>query len=160
MRKQADAEIARRQADSAASAARARRAMEAEMAGKAAQLAVKIAARLVAKHPTPAPAADRLRALVAGLPQRSRALLAAAAQGGKLTVASAPALDDAAQQACGEALGKALGVPVLPAFASAPELIAGFELRTESLVVQDNWRDDLSQILENLENADGQQQVS
>lgn len=129
-------------------------AARAETSADAAQLAVDIAARLLARLDGAALQPlflDLLLSAVERLPANDKAALAGAAGG--IALVSAVALDDAGRAAVTQALGKALGGAVTLGFLTDPDLIAGFELRTPHLVVHDDWRFDLASIAEDLKRA-------
>jgi F-type H+-transporting ATPase subunit b len=124
-----------------------RRAAEHDWADSAAQLAVAIAARLMARLDAAAVRAAFLGWLIDGivaLPEAERRSIVAS--GVALEVTSAKALDPAEQADAREAIGKALGGTISLAFNVDPTLIAGVELRGPHLRVSNSWRADLAEI--------------
>jgi F-type H+-transporting ATPase subunit b len=131
--------------------ARARRALEAE----ARQLAVTIAARLLARLPPQAATAallDMLDAWLATLPAATLASLAGT--GETLEVATAAPLDEAAQVSCAAMLRRRLGDGPRLRFMGDPALIAGVELRGPHARLSNTWRADLDRIAEELAKDD------
>lgn len=136
-----------------------RKAMEQAMTGRAGTLAVDIAQKLLETLPpgfATAAVLSGLGAQLAALPQKNRALLAAAARGSGLAVVTAAALDAAQQAACRKTIEDFLGAPATLAFQADAALIAGLEIRGEAITLKANWRDDLARIQQNLANDDGQ----
>lgn len=136
----ATAEAEKQHAEAKAAIARERAATERAIAGEAAELAVTMARRLVARLPadkvTPAFLDDLLAAL-ADLPPERRAVASA-------EVVSAAPLSDADEKAVREAIAERLGVT--PTLRIDPTLIAGFELHAPGLVVTNSWRADLARL--------------
>ena len=151
-RKLLAAETERRHAQGLETVERERKAIEQALAARAAIVAVDIAQRLLAKTPSFSSISkftvltEKLR----NLPVHSRDQFVAAAREGNLTVISAAPLDAPAEEACCNSLGAALGVTAKPAFAIDPALLCGFSLRSDALMLNDNWRDDLAHIMDDL----------
>jgi F-type H+-transporting ATPase subunit b len=128
---------------------RQRRALEAE----ARQLAVTIAARLLARLPPQAATAALLEMLDAWLAALPAADLANLAQG-PLEVATAATLDEPAQAACTAMLQRRLGDGLRLRFVADRSLIAGVELRGPHARLRNTWRADLDRIAEELAKDD------
>jgi F-type H+-transporting ATPase subunit b len=131
--------------------ARQRRALEAE----ARQLAVTIAARLLARVPPQAATAALLEMLdtwLATLPTADLTSLTGPRE--PLEVATAAALDASAQAACTAMLRRRLGDGLRARFITDPSLIAGIELRGPHARLRNTWRADLDRIAEELEKDD------
>jgi F-type H+-transporting ATPase subunit b len=159
MRQAAEAAAAERkklseaaQAEAGEILARARTAAQEEQAAEAAQtsrraadLALDIAAKLLARLPAPCRSSGFLDGLVAeaaALPASTRAQLAAE----ELKLTAADALDDAARAVCRRAISQALGADVTLAFAVDSALIAGLELQGSHVRVRNHLRGDLDLI--------------
>jgi F-type H+-transporting ATPase subunit b len=156
--REAAAAAAQQRSESAQDAARVRQAMEASLTDKAAELAVEIARRLLSKRPMDSAPDLGLAAQLQAMPQRTLTLLSQAAgrQGG-ITIATAHPLDPEAQGKIRDQLEKILGSGADATLVVDPSLIAGFRLRSDALVLNDNWDDDLAQILKDLKSHDGRQ---
>jgi F-type H+-transporting ATPase subunit b len=112
---------------------------------RAAELALDIAAKLVARLPPATRTRDFLDGLVtevAALPASVRADMAAA----PLRLTAAADLDAETRAAARAALSQALGAEVAPAFAVDPALIAGLELEGPHVRVRNHLRGDLDLI--------------
>jgi F-type H+-transporting ATPase subunit b len=122
---------------------RERSAAQAELQSAAADLALFIARRLLARLP-PAVAAEAFRAALAAdlaaLPELARRQFLDPRE--TVTVASAVPLEAPVQQACRAMLAGAGDV----AFATDPTLIAGIELRAPHATLRANWQAELQHI--------------
>jgi len=144
MRAAAEAEIKRAQDSVAAS-----------FANRASQLAVDIAAKLLARLPVEMPVAgfvDGLAAAVAGLPDETRRSFGL--NGTPVRLRAIRALSTAEAERCRTALSKALGQPVELAVEIDPSLIAGLEIETPHAVVRNSLRADLDRIATELTHHD------
>jgi F-type H+-transporting ATPase subunit b len=122
---------------------------------RASRLAVEIAGRLVARLDGPSARAAFLEGLIRNirsLPDPARQAMAA--DGLALEAISATPLDPAEEQRCRALIGEALAAHPQIAFKADPALIAGLELRGPHLLVSNNWRADLAQILADLTHDD------
>ena len=120
------------------------KAQESAWADRSADLAVDIAGRLAGRLDGDAVQACFRQWMIdeiGKIPASARA--AAAGKEMKLDLASAVALDEAAQKSCAKAIADALGGDPQIVFSTDAALIAGFELRGEHLVVGSSWRADL-----------------
>jgi F-type H+-transporting ATPase subunit b len=118
---------------------------------RATQLAVEIAARLVARLDGLAVRAaflDLLLAEIRALPDPVRQ--AVAANGVTLQAISPTPLEPADEQRYRELIGEAFGAHPQITFKADPALIAGLELHGPHLVVTNSWRADLTRILADL----------
>lgn len=135
----AQVEIARRQA-----------AAEHIWREHAAQLAVAIAQRLAARLDSAAVREaflDWLLHDLRALPEVTREALTRA---GAANVVSAMLLNASERTHHAELIAAALGTPMSLTFSADPALIAGLELHSAHLVVNNSWRADLARILEDL----------
>lgn len=135
--------IARRRADAATAIVRERGAARADLQSAAADLALFIARRLLARLPPAATAEAFLAALAADFaalaePVRRQFL----DSGATVIVASAVPLEPPVQQACRAMLAGAGSV----AFAIDPALIAGIELRAPHATLRANWQAELQHV--------------
>lgn len=140
--------------------ARERAAMERGLVEQASALAVEIARKLLVRLPPDAAIAfflDALCAQIEALQPRTRESLAASAQSGALDITTASTLNEAQQRRCQAAIESVLGVKAKIAFKVDPQLIAGIELCGGALVLKNDWRSDLAQILDELKRDDGRQ---
>lgn len=138
--------------------ARERKAMEQDLASKAAALAVDIARRLLSKA-QPLSAArsfDFIAAKIQQLPPHSHDQLIRFARDGSLTLVSAVPLDDSEKALLRQSLGTALGTIVQPVFVVDPALLFGIALKSDTLEINNNWQDDLNQILSDLKKDEQQ----
>jgi F-type H+-transporting ATPase subunit b len=126
--------------------ARARAAMEHDLAERAGALGVDIAGRLLGQIPPAAATAALIEALagkIASLPDGVRATFATGTEPVRITTATA--LDAGQQAACRQAL-----VALLPAdqveFSADPALLAGIELTTPHAAVRLSWQAELASI--------------
>lgn len=145
-REQAGMEAAAIEAAARAAIESERRAAEKAWAARAADLAVAIAGRLVARLDGAAVReafVDGLIAALRALPEDKRAM---AAEGGPLEAVSALPIDPTDQERIRQRIAEALGGDAAIRFATDPSLIAGFELRGPHLVVSNSWRADLARI--------------
>lgn len=125
--------------------------MQRDLESNARQLAVIIASHLLARFSQQAQTGDLFQNpsnWLANLPQRDLQNLAES--GETLEVVTAVALEPAARAACSQILQHRLAREVNLQFSSAPELIAGLELRSPRGRLRNNWRADLDRILEEL----------
>ena len=132
----------------------ARAAAAAADSARAAELAVDIAGKLVARLPDSARVdgfIDGLAEALASLPASSRDGIGGTG-GSRLTAPRELTAQEA--QSCRAAFAKALGRPLDFAFAIDPDLIAGLELETSHAVVRNSLRSDLSRIVEELTRHD------
>ncbi|MEO6972588.1 MAG: F0F1 ATP synthase subunit delta [Rhodoferax sp.] len=131
------------------------RAAEARvMEDRAANLAVDIAARLLARLPDSARVdgfVDGLAAAVAALPAGSRTALAS---GAPLRVSAARALTPVERDQLRAVIGESLGRAVTIEATVDPSLLAGLELNGDGVVVRNSLRADLAQVLEVLTHHD------
>ncbi len=147
---------ARQNADALIAAAKAGVATEKDAADRAwanrsSELAVDIARRLAARLDGTAVHGVFLEwALTAirALPPATR--IATAKASVPLEATTATPLDPAEQSKAIEKIGEAFGAPVKLVFGTDPALIAGFEIRSDHLLVSNSWRADLTQILSEL----------
>lgn len=116
----------------------------------AAQLAVSIAQRLAARLDSAAVREAFLGWLLHDLRVLPEVTLQALARTGNADVISAMPLDAVEQAHHAEQIGAALGTPMALTFSTDPALIAGLELHSAHLVVNNSWRADLARILEDL----------
>lgn len=147
----AHADADRLRADAQADMARARVVQESAAAGRAAELAVDIASRLLDRLPTGARIEGFIGGIVDGvkaLPEPIRAELGA--HGAPLDIAAPRALSADEQHTCEAALSVALGRPVAIAVREDPALIAGLELTAPHATVRNSFRHDLASIMTTL----------
>jgi F-type H+-transporting ATPase subunit b len=129
--------------------------MRRELEADATRLAVAIAAHLLARFPAQACHGASLLApqtWLASLPQHD--LQGLAKSGETLEVLTPLALDPAAQAVCAQMLQPRLDQGVTLQFRTAPELIAGLELRGAHGRLRNNWRADLDRMVEALNRDD------
>ena len=122
---------------------------------RASQLAVEIAARLLARAPSGelvAGFAEGLSEALKALPESARAEIGAVAPA-RLMVSHA--LSEAGRARVAEQISHALGRPVALTFEVDPSLIAGLEIETAHAKVSNNLREDLRRIREELEREPG-----
>jgi F-type H+-transporting ATPase subunit b len=120
---------------------------------RAAELALDIAAKLLARLPTSARAAsflDGIVAEIAALPASARAEMASR----PLELKSAAELDAQERETCRAALSQALGAEVALSFSVDPSLIAGLELEGSHVRVTNHLRGDLEVIAETFSGHD------
>ena len=144
--RQADAEATRLREAAAAALARQREAMRRTLQSEAADLAIAIARKLLARLPARAVTLalfDSLAGVLAALPDEERRRLE---NGEMLDVAAAAPLDSADEAACRERLAVALGGTPELRFSVEPALLGGLELRGGDLLIRDSWRADLERI--------------
>ncbi|ANB72704.1 ATP synthase F0 subunit B [Paraburkholderia phytofirmans OLGA172] len=142
---QADADRLRAAADAEAEAARVEQ--DKLVAVRATQLAVDIAAKLLAKLPENVRVSgfiDGLADAIAQLPEPVRAQLGA--NGVALTLAAPHALSPQELEHCRTVLAACLNRAVSLEVEVDPQLIAGLELRAAHAVVRNNFGADLAQI--------------
>ncbi len=150
----ASAEVEQLRAAAEADLRAARAADAAAVSSRAAELAVDIAGKLIARLPESARVdgfIDGLAEALASLPQSSRNGMGGA---GKPRLTAPRELTPQEAQSCRDAFAKALGRPLDFAVATDPDLIAGLELETSHAVVRNNLRSDLSRIVEELTRHD------
>jgi len=136
-----------------------RETMEQAMVARASALGVEIAQKLLERLPRSLAATTFLGALpdqLATLPPKSRDLLVTSAGTTGLDVVTAAPLDEPQQGECRKLIEGALQTKAKLTFRSDPALIAGIEIRSETVILKNNWRDDLSHILQQLGRDDGQ----
>ena len=130
-----------------AAIAKGKKAQEAIWARRSSELAIDIAGRLAARLDDAATQACFFQWLLDEIGKLAEpARKAAAARETKLELASAVKLDAAARTRCGKSVAEALGGDPQIAFRTDADLIAGFELRGEHLIVSSSWRADLATI--------------
>jgi F-type H+-transporting ATPase subunit b len=152
--RQTEAEAARLREASASALARQREVLQRALERQAAELAVTIARKLLARLPARGVTLaliDSLVGVLAALPQAERRRLAAS---GVLDITAAAPLDKVDQAACRERLAAALGGALTLRFAVEPALLGGLELRGGDTLVRDSWRADLERIAEVLEDEE------
>lgn len=135
--------------------ARARAAGQHEVADKASDLAIDIAARLLDRLPDEARVAGFVGGLaegVAALPDDIRNGLGA--NGAPLTIAAARPMTDAELSQCRDALNKALARDVEIEATVDPALIAGLEIHAPHAEVRNSFRADLAQLQADLKRHD------
>jgi F-type H+-transporting ATPase subunit b len=123
------------------------KAQESAWAERSTGLAIDIAGRLAGRLDADAVQTCFLEWLIdeiRALPEAAR--LAAGANGMKLELASAVALDLPAQTSLAKAIVEAVGGDPQIAFRTDATLIAGYELRGDHLIVNSSWRADLATI--------------
>lgn len=123
------------------------KAQESAWAERSTALAIDVAGRLASRLEGDAVQTCFMNWLLDGirtLPEPVRKV--AGATGTKLELASAIALDAAARTSYGKSIAEALGGDPQIAFRTDAELIAGYELHGEHLVVSSSWRADLATI--------------
>ena len=143
----AQADAARLRAAASAEAEAARVEQDKLAALRASQLAVDIAAKLLAKLPESVCVAGFIDGLVDGIeqmPEPVRAQLGA--DGATLTIAAPRALHPEEQARCRAVLANCLKRPVSVRFDEDPQLIAGLELRAPHAVVCNSFGGDLARI--------------
>jgi F-type H+-transporting ATPase subunit b len=163
MLQQATEAAAKLRAENESLLAHDRKAMREAMVGRAAALAIDIARKLLEALPSAFATAAILNDLpdrFGALPPKSRNLLAAAARGNDLDVITAAPLDEAQRAECQKLIEGFLGMATKLNFRADPGLIAGIEIRGDTITLKANWRDDLSRILQQLGTDDGQRQIS
>lgn len=154
-RKEAEQEAAAVRAATAEDGTRLRRDMEERLGGKAADLAVVIATRLLAAPP-PAETAAGLAACLDSLGDHDRDLLAAAVKAGTLTLVTAHPLGTAARAAVNDMLRQRFDTR--PAeFSTDPALVAGWRIQADTLVLHQNWGEALSRIGQDMKRDDDRQ---
>ncbi|MDP4034362.1 MAG: F0F1 ATP synthase subunit delta [Pseudorhodobacter sp.] len=123
-------------------------------AAQTSQLAVEIAAKLLARLDTPSVHSAFLTLLLEAIremPPNDRAALIRTTTG--IDLFSATDLDDAEKEKITQALGQMLGATPDLTFVTDPDLIAGFEMRTAHFVLHNSWKSDLARILKGVKNA-------
>lgn len=159
MMKEAVAAVDRLRAENEAALALDRKLMAAQMRQQAGALAVDIARRLLQKLPADTIAAgflEGLRQRVRALPRDSLELLRSAASSQGLQVITAATAGDAIREQCRQMLESALGSRANLSWRTDPELIAGVDIRSDVLVVRNDWRNDLSRIQQELATSDAE----
>ncbi len=142
-------------ADAESDIARARAAGQHEVADKATDLAVDIAARLLDRLPDEARVAgfvDGLAQGVAALPDEIRAKLGA--DGAPLPITAARKMTDGELSQCRDALNKALAREIEIEASVDPALIAGLEIHAPHAEVRNSFRADLDQLQADLKRHD------
>jgi F-type H+-transporting ATPase subunit b len=163
MLQQAAEAAAKLRAESESALAQDRKAMQQATVGRAATLAVDIAQKILRTLPpgfATAAVLDDLPGRFGALPQKSRDLLAAAARANGLDVVTATPLDDTQRADCRSCIEGLVGTATKLNFRSDAGLIAGIEIRSDTITLRANWRDDLSRILQQLGTDDGQRRIS
>lgn len=150
-------------AENEAVLARDRKLMEQAVVARASALAIEIAQKLLETLPPGLAVTAFLGALsdqLGALPPKSRELLANAARASGLDVTTAAPLDEPQKAECQKLIESLLGTQTKLTFHADPALIAGIEIRSETTILKNNWRDALSRILQQLGTDDGQRQLS
>ncbi|MGH6879040.1 MAG: F0F1 ATP synthase subunit delta [Rhizomicrobium sp.] len=158
--KQAAEAATKLRADGEAGLARDRAAMQEAMVQRASTLAADIARKLLERLPEDVATMSFLNALsqqVQALSPKTRMLLAEAKSADVITAVMPT---DPLQAQCRKALEGILGTHAKLTFRCDPSLIAGVEIRSDVVVLRNNWRDDLVQILKELGPDNGQHQTS
>lgn len=125
-----------------------------ENAVKTSELAVDIAAKLLAPLNTPAVQEGFLTQLVEAIAGMSAADKAALGdENAAIELVSAAELNEATKAKTGKAVMEALGARPELSFVVEPELIAGLQIRTAHFVLHNSWKSDLARILKDLKNA-------
>ncbi len=157
--KQAAAAADKYRAENAAALALDRKLMEVQARQRAGALAVDIARKLLQKLPADLIASgflEDLRQRISALPPKSLDLLRAAASDKGIDVITAAPASDALKEQCRRMLETTLATNPRLAYRSDPELIAGIEIHSDAMVICNDWRNDLSHILQELATGDGQ----
>lgn len=158
MLRQASERIETLRSEQEAVLARERKAVERSVINQASKIAVEIAQKLLERLPTQQALAIFLDALshqIQALPPKTRELLGASARAGAVYVATSSPLSQTEELQCQKAIEIALGTATKIVFRADPRLIAGIELSGGALVLKNNWQNDLSQILNQLNSDDG-----
>jgi F-type H+-transporting ATPase subunit b len=122
-------------------------------AAQAADLSLKIAARLLARlngPPVQAAFLEQLVDAIAQMPATDRAALVDAPKGIKIVTATDPG---AARQKIEATVQAALGTTTDLRFDIDPDLIAGLELRSPHFVLHNSWQADLTEIRKAVKDA-------
>jgi F-type H+-transporting ATPase subunit b len=141
---------------------RERKTMEQATVERASALAVEIARKLLETLPPGLAMTTFLGALsdqLGALPPKSRDLLANAARASGLDVTTAAPLDEPQKAECQRLIEGLLSVKTKLTFHSDPALIAGIEIRSDTIILKNNWRDALARILQQLGTNDRQRQL-
>lgn len=160
MLKEANETAAKLHAEGQAALARDRAAMQEAVAERVGVLAVEIARRLLERLPTDVATISFLEGLsrqIQELSPKSRALLSHVTNA---EVVTAVPLNESAEAQYRETLEGILGTQAKLTFRCDPSLIAGFEIRSDAVILRNNWQDDLAQILKEVGTDGGQHQVS
>jgi F-type H+-transporting ATPase subunit b len=158
--KQANEIASKLHADGETMLARDRVAMQEVMVQRAGALAVDIARRLLERLPAETTSAAFLEGLsrqVKELPPKSRALLADVANAEVVTAAP---LSQSLEAQYRKALEGIIGTNAKLTFRCDPSLIAGLEIRSNAVILRNNWQEDLARILKEVGTDGGQQQAS
>ncbi len=150
----ARAEVEQLRAAAEAEMRGARAAAAAAESDRAAELAVDIAGKLIARLPDSARVdgfIDGLAEALASLPESSRDGIGGT---GRPRLTAPRELSSQEAQSCRDAFARALGRPLDFAVATDPDLIAGLELETSHAVVRNSLRSDLNRIVEELSRHD------
>lgn len=142
---------------------RERKTMEQAMVERASALAVAIAQKLLETLPPGLAVTTFLAALsdqLGALPPKSRELLANAARTSGLDVTTAAPLDEPQKAECEKLIEGLLSAKTKLTFHFDPALIAGIEIRSDTITLKNNWRDALSRIQQQLGTDDGQRKLS
>ena len=155
--------MAKLRTENEAALKRERETMEQAMVARAGALGVEIAQKLLESLPLSLAATTFLGALpdqLTTLPLKSRDLLVTCAGMTGLDVVTAAPLDEPQQGECRKLIEAALQTKAKLTFRSDPALIAGIEIRSETITLKNNWRDDLSRILQRLGSDDEHRPLS
>jgi F-type H+-transporting ATPase subunit b len=142
---------------------RDRKMMEQAMVERASALAVEIAQKLLETLPPGLAVTTFLSALsdqLGALPPKSRELLANAARASGLDFTTAAPLDEPQKAECQKFIEDLLNTKTILTFRSDPALIAGIEIRSDTITLKNNWRDALARIMQQLGTDDGQRKLS
>jgi F-type H+-transporting ATPase subunit b len=148
---QAEADADRIRAEAKAAAEARARSAEKAWADRAADLAVTIAAKLLAPQDDRAIRARFLEGLIAelqALPDAERR--AATAPEAQLTATTASRLDGEEEACARRRIGDAIGGSPTIAFETDPAILSGLELAGPGFVVKNSWRADLDRIRDGL----------
>ena len=131
-------------------------ANEAAWTDRASQLAIQIAGRLAARLQGPAVSAAFAEWLVSSIhAMPAAARQAAAAEAGGFEAISAEELAPAEQDRTRSLIATAFGGQPQMTFKADPALIAGLELHGRHFALNNSWRADLGQILEDIRHVPG-----
>jgi F-type H+-transporting ATPase subunit b len=147
---QATREIQQAQAEAQKQLDQTRASERKEVFDYASSLAVEIARRLLARvstSPDPETFLEGVRKEIVALPPTARQLLGSAPAA---VIAHRP-LSPQQETKIRDQLSLAVGAPIVLSFQVNPDLIAGVEFHSGSTVVRNTWREDLSEIREELE---------
>jgi F-type H+-transporting ATPase subunit b len=151
---QLSSELDQHRKDAATAIERERAAMQRAVVDGANELSVRIARRLLERLPASAGFSAFLEGLsgeLSKLPAESRSSLAASDPDHPLEVVAAVTLNEKQTARLREAIRAALGSELPIRLSCDPNLIAGFEIRSHSVIVRNNWQADLAAIRKELD---------